>query len=387
MTLDLFTITLVTALVVVVSGVLYLLETILRRDGAAGRLWSVAFLSGMLTVLSYLVWAADPKAFVAVAVGNGAFVASAAFVWLGALAFNERRLRVPAVLVGIGVGVAMVAVLLAGPDGGDWAGAVPLFLGVAVFALLGAIETRRGSMGRRWSAIGLTVTLAIEALFFLVRIVVFLVAGPDSELFQTWFDSKIASLLTVTLTIVAVVVTSVLRASESHVRGQRDSYTLTVSLDGVLLPASFQSAVTTMMERAERAGETVCLVAVRVDDIARIATAFGPGEAEAVAAAWRTGVRRYAPTASMVGDGSATTLFIAFLTTSFGDVRRTASILHRRLLDDFGALGISVVPVVGVGIALTDRLGYDYAALAAAADDAAGRSATSPDASVIVAED
>lgn len=386
MTLDLFTITVVTALVVVVSGVLYLLETILRRDGAAGRLWAVAFLSGMLTVLSYLVWAVDPRAFVAVAVGNGAFVASAAFVWLGALAFNERRLRVPAVLVGIGVGVAMAAVLLAGPDGGDWAGAIPMFSAITVFALLGAIETRRGAMGRRWSAIGLTVTLAIEALFFAVRIVVFLTVGPESELFQTWFDSKNASLLTVTLTIVAVVVTSVLRASESNLRGQRDSYTLHVSLDGVMLPASFQSAVTTMMERAERAGETVCLVAVRVDDIARIATAFGPGEAEAVAAAWRTGVRRYAPTASMVGDGSATTLFIAFLTTSFGDVRRTASILHRRLLDDFGALGISVVPVVGVGIALTDRLGYDYALLAAAAEDAAGRSSTSPDASVIIAE-
>jgi len=61
-------------------------------------------------------------------------------------------------------------------------------------------------------------------------------------------------------------------------------------------------------------------------------------------------------------------------------------LLHRQLLEDFGSLGLSAIPVVGVGIALTDRTGYDFDALVAAAADAARRSATSPDASVILAD-
>ncbi|RKT37158.1 GGDEF domain-containing protein [Microbacterium sp. AG1240] len=386
MTLDNFTVSLAAAVVIIVSGVMYLAETLMRKDGLSGRLWAIAFLSGILTVLSYLVWAAAPDAFLAVAVGNAGFVASAGFIWLGCRAFNDRTLRWPAGVLAALVLIAGVAVLVAGPDGGDWAGAVPLFIGTGAMALLAAIESRRGAIGRRWSSLGLTVVLAIEAVWFTARTLAFVVYGPDSEVFATFFNTIVSSFLTITLTIVAVVVTSVLRASESNLRGQPDVYTLSVGIDGVLLPASFRSATTTLIERASRQGETICVVSVRIDDLGRIATAFGPAEAEQVAAAWRNGVRQYAPTAAMVGEGESGSLLIAFLTTSFSDVRRMASILHRRLLDDFGGLGISVVPVVGVGIALTDRLGYDFASMVDGADHAAARSVTSPDASVIIAE-
>lgn len=385
MILDQFTTSLLTALVVVVSAVLYLVETMLRKDGAAGRLWAVAFLAGILTVICYLVWAFEPSSFVAVAFGNGAFVATAAFIWLGARAFNGRRLPVAAAVVALAIAIEIVAVLIEGPDGGDWAGAVPMFLFIALFALLGAVETRRGVLAHRWSALGLTVTLGIEAAYFIGRTVVFVTRGPESEIFVTWFNSDVSSLFTITLTIVAVVVTSVLRAGESTLRGQRDTYALYVALDGIMMPASFRSAVSTMLERAHRAQETLCLVAVSIDDLSRLATAFGPGDAEAVAAAWRTGVRRYAPTASMVGEGSGTVVMVAYLTTSFSDVRRTAGIMHRRLIDDLAGLGLSVVPVVGVGIARTEEFGYDFVRLSEAAQDAAARSSSSPDASVIVA--
>ncbi|MFL2001547.1 hypothetical protein [Microbacterium sp. A1-JK] len=386
MTLDNFTVSLAAAVVIIVSGVMYLVETLMRKDGLSGRLWAVAFLAGILTVLGYLVWAAAPDAYLAVAVGNAGFVASAGFIWLGCRAFNDRSLRWPGGVVAVLVLIAGLAVVLAGPDGGDWAGAVPLFIGTGAMALLGAIESRRGAIGRRWSSLGLTVVLGIEAVWFTARTLAFVVYGPDSDVFATFFNTIVSSFLTIALTIVAVVVTSELRASESNLRGQPDVYTLSLGIDGVLLPASFRSATTTLIDRASSQSETICVVSVRIDDLGRIATAFGPAEAEQVAAAWRAGVRQYAPTAAMVGEGESGSLLIAFLTASFSDVRRMASILHRRLLDDFGALGISVVPVVGVGIALTDRLGYDFAALVNGADQAAARSVTSPDASVIIAE-
>ncbi|MFJ6652589.1 hypothetical protein ACIQLJ_07330 [Microbacterium sp. NPDC091313] len=384
--IDLFTVTLIAAVVIVVSTVLYLIETLLRKDGVPGRLWAVAFLAGSFSVSAYLVWAADPTAFLAVAVGNGAFVATAGFIWLGARAFNHRSLRVAGAVLALGVAVVVIASALPGPTGGAWAGAVFLFLGNAVFALLGAVETRRGVLAAHWNAIGLTAALGIEAAFFVARTVVFVAAGADSELFRSWFGSEQTSVLTIALTIVAVVTTSVLRAGESHLRGRPDTYTIQVALDGVLTRDSFRSATVTLLERAQLNGESMCVMAVRVDDVHRMSVAFGPGEAEAVIRAWRTGVRRSAPSASLVGDSTSSELLCAYLTTSFSDVRRTASILHRRLLDDFGGLGISVIPVVGVGVAMTDRVGYDYATLVAAASDAARRAATSPDASVILSE-
>lgn len=386
MTIDLFTITLVTALVIVICTVLYLVETLLRKDGAPGRLWAVAFLAGSFTVTAYLVWAIDPAAFIAVAAGNAGFVATTGFIWLGALAFNHRALRVPGLVLGAVIAVVAVTAAAAGPTGGAWAGAVPMFLGNALLAALGAIETRRGALASHWNAIGLTAVLSVEAVYFVARAVAFLAAGPDSEFFHTWFSSEVTSLLTISLTIVAVVTTSVLRAGESHLRGEQDVYVIRVAVDGILTRDSFRSAATTLLERAKRNGESLCMMAVRIDDLRRMAVAFGPGEADALIGAWRSGVRRSAPSASLVGDGPFSELLCAYLTTSFSDVRRTASILHRRLLDDFGGLGISVIPVVGVGVALTDRIGYDYAALVAAAGDAAKRSGTSPDASVILAE-
>lgn len=386
MTLDLFTLTLATALVVIMSGLFYLIETLLRKEGAAGRLWAIAFLSGILSVMCYVVWAVEPSAFVAVACGNAAFVATAGFLWLGCRAYNGRSLRIAGAALAGGVAIVLVAALLPGPSGGDWAGAVPLFLGNALFATLGAIETRRGGIARQWSAIGLTVVLFVEGGWMLARAVVFLAAGPESRLFRVWFGTEAASLLTVGLTIATVVTTSVLRAGESNLRGQRDVVALYVGPDGVLLPDSFRTLTSTILSNAQANGDTLCIIAVRVEDLGRIATAFGPGEAEAVAGAWRVGVRRYAPTAAIVGEGDRTTVLAAFLTTSFADVRRTASIMHRRILDDLSQLGLSVVPVVSVGVALTDQMGYDFDALVRGAKDAAARSATSPDASVILAE-
>lgn len=383
--IDLFTLTLATAVVIVVSGVFYLVETLLRKDGVAGQLWAIAFLSGILSVLCYLVWSVDTSAFAAVSIGNGGFVATAAFLWLGCRAYNGRSLRWAAVAVAVVVATVLIAALIPGRDGGDWAGAVPLFLGNALFAALGGVETRRGALRKHWSAVGLTIVLFVETAWFGVRTVVFLIAGPESEVFRTWFGTAVASLLTITLTIATVVTTSVLRAGESNLRGQRDTFTLHVAMDGLLLPESFRLLASTILVNARRRHETMCIIAVGVEDLARIGTAFGPEEAEVMAAAWRRGVREHAPTAAIVGEADRTTVLATYLTTSFADVRRTASIIHRGVLDDLAALNLSVIPVVSVGVALSDRIGYDFDVLAAAAVDAARRSASSPDTSVILA--
>ncbi|MCC4250096.1 MULTISPECIES: hypothetical protein [Microbacterium] len=375
MVLDVLSLQTAAALVILVSAVMYLLDTLMLRDALPGRLWAAAFLAGVFSAVAYLVWITVPDAFVAVALGNGAFVAATALIWLGCMAFNGRDVRVPVMVASlVPVAVAVLA-LVEGPAAGDWAGAVALFLGNALFAVLGGIETRRGAVGRRWSAAGLTVVLSVEAVWFLVRTVVFIVQGPESEIFLGFFGTQVSALLTMTLVVAAVVVTSVLRTSESALRGNPKTRQLIVDRNGVLLRESFGATVTIVADRARAAGEDVCVVGIRVDDLRRVATAFGPEEAEEMALAFRASVRRHAPTMALVGEADATGLAIAFATTPGADLRRLVHVLHERVVADLSAVGTSVVPVVGIGVALASAEGGDGPTLVDRADAAAGRAA------------
>lgn len=371
MTLDLFSLQLMTSTVILIAACLYLLETLLRRDGAAGRLWSATFLAGVFSALCYLVWVLLPQPFVAVAIGNGAFVAATAFIWLGCVAFNGRSLRTAAIFATAVVAAVIVAALAEGPDGGDWAGGVGLFLGNAVFAVLGALETRRGAIGQRWSAAGLTVVLWIETVWFLGRTVVFVTAGPESELWRAAFDTATSNFLTIILVVATVVVTSVLRASESALRGQADTRTLVVDERGVLLPESFRFALGAFTARASVSGEPLVVAVAQMSDAGAVARAFGPEEAETIVRAFRESVRRHIPATAPLGEMDATTLTVAFTPSADADADRIAVDLHDRIVDDLAALGMSIVPVVGVGVATTAEVGYDAEALRDRALDAA----------------
>ena len=57
MTLDLLSVLIISSVVVNVSGVVFIVETLLRRDDGAGRVWALGFLAAMLTTLAYVLWA------------------------------------------------------------------------------------------------------------------------------------------------------------------------------------------------------------------------------------------------------------------------------------------------------------------------------------------
>ena len=57
MTLDLLSVLIISSVVVNVSGIVFIVETLLRRDDGAGRVWALGFLAAMLTTLTYVLWA------------------------------------------------------------------------------------------------------------------------------------------------------------------------------------------------------------------------------------------------------------------------------------------------------------------------------------------
>jgi len=373
--LDVLTMQAAATLVIVAATVMYLLDTLMLKDGLPGRLWASAYLSGTFSATCYLAWLLLPDVYIAVAVGNGAFVAATGFIWLGCVAFNGRAVRRGALVLSAAVFVTVVAALAAGPEGGSWAGAVPFFLGNALFAATGAVETRRDAIARRWSSSGLTVVLAVETVWFVARTAVFIWLGPDSDLFRNAFDTRVSALLTISLLIAAVVVTSVLRANESALRGTAGTRRLSVDANGVLFRESFEATLGIICARAQAACEGVCVLGIRIDDLKRVAVAFGPDDAERMALEVRASVRRHAPTMALVGEADAAGLAVAFTTTPTTDVRRAARVLHERVVADLARLGAAVVPAVGVGMALAADHGYDSAALTSRADEAAARAA------------
>lgn len=384
--IDVFTINLVVAVVTITAAVLYLLESILRREIGPGRMWALGFLSGVLTVVSYLVWRGSSDPWIAIAIGNAALVGVVGFFWLGCRSFNERPLRVAAVVMGALVLVVLVVTLSGGPDAGDWAGSEVMFGSIGVLAMAGAVESRRGAMGAMWSSLGVTVVLVLVSLYYFARTVVLIVDGADGLFFQTWFGSGVTGIVSIVLTIVVLTTATMLRSGRVTMRREAFPATLEVDSDGLLSARSLRTALSGVVGRAERGLEPLAVVSLRIEDLSQIAIAFGADEQASISAHHREGVRRYAPTISLVGEGCEGGVVVAFAPPSEAEARRVASRVQRRLLDDFAARGSAVIPVVGVGVATAQQVGYDADALIDAAEDAARRSATSAEASVVVAE-
>nr|BFF11191.1 hypothetical protein GCM10025699_24940 [Microbacterium flavescens] len=327
-----------TALVVNVSGILFIVETLLRRDEGAGRIWALGFLAAMLTTLSYMVWAqgaggggrspsaTPPSSRARAACGSAPTLQRPAH---GILVVARRpggrrcgRHRTPR-----------------GPDGGDWAGAVWMFVALLLLAAAGATECVRGALLESRTAWVLAAVLGVQSLYYVSRTTAFLTAGPDSALFENAFGTVSTSFLTIVLTIVAVVATSVLRATRAPMRGYLRPGALGSTKGGILSRDLFEVALAGLCERAGARSELVGVIAVRVEDLDQISTAFGSEVARAVTETWRTGVRRHAPSNALVGEDGATGLVVAVLVETDLEARRQAGAIYRGLFDDLGKVG------------------------------------------------
>lgn len=384
MDLDMVTVSVMTAVVVVTAGVAFIVETVLREDDAAGRIWSIGFLSGILSTVSYAVWAYDPELWGAVAVGNAAFVATTGFLWLGCRRFNGRSAGWAEAVVAVLTVATGLAVVIAGPDGGGWAGAPVMFFALFLLPTAAAWETVHGSIAGNRTSLGLTVVFSIQALYYLGRLIVLLTFGAESDTFTEWWGTLPTSILTIVLTLVVVIIASVMRAERVGFRGRRRPDSPRVLFSGVLEPDWFQRFVDDGIERAESRGEIVAVIATRIDDLALVGTAFGSSEADVLREAWYQAVRLHAPTQGLIGDDGHSGIVVSAVVDSEADARRLAARLHRAIYDALHDVEASVIPVLGVGVTLNDSAAADAASLVEAARAAAGRSALSDDTSVIV---
>ena len=150
-------------------------------------------------------------------------------------------------------------------------------------------ESLDPATGRPWALMperlmALTAVLMFVAVFYAVRVVLFVTFGPDSPLFSTWFGSISANFVTMTLTVVAAIVTSVLR---SHRTAESRYAWLTeggVAADGVMRARTFADAAADILARASWRADGVAIIVIHVDGVAEIRRRARGG--------WPTGHRR-----------------------------------------------------------------------------------------------
>ncbi len=311
MSLDLFSVTVMTAIVASVAGLTFILDTLLRRDTGPGRLWAVAFFCGLATTVAYMAWSAGVGAAVSVAVGNTLFVCVPGFMLLGSRRFNDRPLTAVSVAVGVLAAVTFVAVLIEYPSRGSWGGWWAMAAALVVLFGCGAAESLRTPMRGLRSAWALSVVLGLAGVFYAVRLVVFLAAGPYSEIFSRWLGSISANIVTVILTMVAAIVTSVLRSHRTTLQRYEWLTSNGVAADGVMLPRTFAGALADIVERASWRREGIAAIVMRADGVDEIGDAFGGDVVDTISAACRHAARSYAPAAALVGEDGDEQLVIA----------------------------------------------------------------------------
>jgi sigma-B regulation protein RsbU (phosphoserine phosphatase) len=178
---------------------LFALVTYRTTRSAFSFWWCTALALFMGGSLAYLrdgtadqVWA-NP-------LGNGLMVAGASCVWMGSRSLRSRPTPWWLVVAPAALIVAVSAV--DSPAANDWSGG-PFYL--ALMATLIALSTREiallavGHSRTRWP---LLLASGALALYYAVRFVVFLAAGPRSEVFTTWLGTPSTTLITLVLLVV-----------------------------------------------------------------------------------------------------------------------------------------------------------------------------------------
>jgi hypothetical protein len=155
----------------------YIIETILRRDTGRPALGGGVPLRHPHDVrLHGMVRRSrrhDP-----VAIGNALFVLVPGFMWLGSRRFNDRPGAVAAAVVAVLAVATLVAALIETPVRGSWGGWPVMAVSLVLLFTAGAIEILRAPLRRLRTSWALTAVLMFVAVFYAVRVVLFVTSGP-----------------------------------------------------------------------------------------------------------------------------------------------------------------------------------------------------------------
>jgi len=368
MQLDGPTLQTLSGLMVILCGVSFIFNTALNRNDPPGRLWSLAFVAGIMVAVGYGVYLVSDTAWWAITIANASLVIAVGALWSGSRVYNGRRSGF-AVVGSLSV-LAGVITFIPGEAGGEWAGAAPLWLIVGAMGALGGAESLRGRLRRNVNGRILAIVLFVAALYYLGRAIGFVVDGVESDTFTTYFGSGTASILNMGLIVTACIAVSILRAERVGSNAVGDITIGIHSAAGVLSGPAFRQAAVDHLQRGERAQRGLAVIGADIDNLPEINTAFGRIAGDEAIARFADSLRGSAPMMALIGHPAAGRFFILAGVSSATEARAITERVQNALVD--GPLGESyqIRLTASFGIADTFDHGYDLNALSAAADQA-----------------
>jgi diguanylate cyclase (GGDEF)-like protein len=370
MLLDAPTLQIMSGLIVILCGVSFIFNTALNRNDPPGRLWSLAFVGGMMVAVGYGVYIVSADAWWAITVANSALVVTVGALWSGSRVYNGRSSGF-LVVGGLTLLVGVIT-LLPGPDGGEWAGAGPLWLVVSALSALGCAEALRGRLRRNVNGRIVAIVLAIAAVFYAGRAGTFLVAGVDNPTFRTYFGSGPTSMLNMALIVTACIAVSILRAEGVGSSAVGDIAVGIHSAAGVLSATSFRQVATDHLQRAAHSEQGLAIIGADIDNLPEINTAFGRTAGDEAIARFADTLRGSAPLMAQIGHPAAGRFYVLATVGSATEARTITERIQNALVD--GPLGESyqIRLTASFGIADTFDHGYELAGLTDAVVHALG---------------
>jgi diguanylate cyclase (GGDEF)-like protein len=364
MLLDASTLQTMSGLIVILCGVSFIFNTALNRNDPCGRLWSLAFVAGIIVAVGYGVYVVSADAWWSLTFANTALVVSVGALWAGCRVYNGRSSAF--LIVGVLALVVGAFTVFAGPDGGEWAGAGPLWLVVGALGGLGGFEALRGRLRRNINGRVLAIVLCIVAVFYAARAVTFLLIGVDNPTFETYFGSGTTSMLNMALIVTASIAVSILRAEGAGNNAVGDITVGIHSAAGVLSGTSFQQVAEDHLERANRAQQGLVIIGADIDNLPEINTAFGRAAGDEAIARFADILRGSAPLMAQIGHPAAGRFYALSAVGSATEARTITERIQNALVD--GPLGESyrIRLTASFGIADTFDHGYELSALTGA---------------------
>ncbi|QYF73712.1 GGDEF domain-containing protein [Cryobacterium sp. PAMC25264] len=368
MELDGPTLQMISGLMVILCGVSFIFNTALNRNDPPGRLWSLAFVAGIMVAVGYGAYLVSDTAWWAIALANTALVISIGALWSGTRVYNGRS---SAFLIVGGVALLVgVVTMVPGEAGGEWAGAGLLWVCVAVLGVFGGAEAMRGRLRRNVNGRILAIVLFLAAVFYAGRAIAFQIDGAESATFITYFGSGTTSIFNMALIVTACIAVSILRAERVGSNAVGDIAVGIHSAAGVLSGPAFRQAAADHLQRAEMSERGLAVIGADIDNLPEINTAFGRTAGDEAISRFADTLRGSAPMMAQIGHLAAGRFFILAGVSSATEARAITERVQNALVD--GPLGESyqIRLTASFGIADTFDHGYDLGELSEAVNRA-----------------
>lgn len=250
---------------------IFVINIALNRNDRSGLIWSAAVLSALTSATSNALWASVPDSTETVVAGNAMLVLSVALIWSGCRAYGGDR---PFVWAGVVMAVvtALVTMASAGAEG-EWAGSPITWFLTVVFSLLGVQATASKGMRSFINARILMGVLVIHGLYYAARLVVFIAVGPDAPTFRDYLGTGPTSVITILLIVGGTIAMTALHAERGVLLLPRGPRSVMEDF-GALAPTAFAEGGTDRLDRVSTHHLASALIAMRVDDLAEIATSY-----------------------------------------------------------------------------------------------------------------